>query len=138
MIGEWHNDWFDSQLIGDFFIIAVISFLLFMVVIFVKKDVSVLNFRMLKNIPFITGNIANMLLMGLLYGTIMVKIFYLRFSLCFYIADFEFAVYEKSQDRIKMSLKNTDMITLTSMPAKIRGVPGKTGNRILANVFFFV
>jgi len=66
------------------------------------------------------------------------KFFTFDLAFYFYIADFEFAVYEKSQDRIKMSLKNTDMITLTSMPAKIRGVPGKTGNRILANVFFFV
>ncbi|MBS3943739.1 MAG: hypothetical protein KGZ32_05730, partial [Dethiobacter sp.] len=56
---------------------------LFLAVTFVKKDGSVLDFRILKNISFLTGNIANMLLMGLLYGTIMVKIFYLQWLMGF-------------------------------------------------------
>jgi DHA2 family multidrug resistance protein len=78
-----HYDWFDSQLIAGFFIIAVSSLVLFLAVTFVKKDGSVLDFRILKNISFLTGNIANMLLMGLLYGTIMVKIFYLQWLMGF-------------------------------------------------------
>jgi len=78
-----HYDWFDSQLIVGFFIIAVISLLIFMVVTFVKKDKSVLDFRILKNVSFLTGNIANMLLMGLIYGSILLKIFYLQWLMGF-------------------------------------------------------
>jgi len=78
-----HYDWFDSQLIVGFFIVALVSIALFLTVVFVKKDDSVLDFRILKDVSFLTGNIANMLLIGLLYGTIMVKIFYLQWLMGF-------------------------------------------------------
>ena len=78
-----HLNWFESEFILGLFIVSVISLALYLAVTFATKDRSVLNFRLLKNIPFLTGNIANMLLMGLLMGAILVKVFYLEWLMGF-------------------------------------------------------
>jgi len=78
-----HYDWFNSDFIKGLFIVAGISIILYFVVAFAVKDKSVLDFSLFKNIPFMTGNLANILLMGLLYGALMVKIFYLQWLMGF-------------------------------------------------------
>jgi DHA2 family multidrug resistance protein len=78
-----HYDWFDSDFITGLFIVAVISIILYLVVTFVMKDKSVLDLSLLKDIPFLAGNLSNILLMGVLYGALMVKIFYLQWLMGF-------------------------------------------------------
>ncbi|HSV86390.1 MAG TPA: MFS transporter, partial [Levilinea sp.] len=78
-----HYNWFESELISGFFIIAVVSLTLYLVVTFATKDGSVLDLRILRNIPFFTGIIANILLVGSLYGALLVKIFYLQWLMGF-------------------------------------------------------
>jgi len=78
-----HLGWFDSPLISGLFIVAVVSLALYLVVTLVTKDGSVLDLRLLNNIEFLTGNFANILLMGSLYGALMVKIFYLQWLMGF-------------------------------------------------------
>jgi len=80
--GEQFN-WFNSNLIWTLFIAAVLSMFLYMIVVFMTKDSSVLELKLLKNIPFLTGNLANMLLNGSLYGALMIKIFYLQWLMGF-------------------------------------------------------
>jgi len=75
--------WFDSQIIWFLFILAVISFTFYVAVVFATKDESVLDLKLLKNIRFLAGNLANMLLMGSLYGALMIKIFYLQWLMGF-------------------------------------------------------
>jgi len=78
-----HLNWFESEFILGLFIAAVVSVTLYLLVTFATKDSSVLNLRLLKNIPFLMGNIANMSLMGLLMGAILVKVFYLEWLMGF-------------------------------------------------------
>lgn len=78
-----HYDWFDSDFITGLFIVAVISIILYLVVTFAMKDKSVLDLSLLKDISFLAGNLSNILLMGVLYGALMVKIFYLQWLMGF-------------------------------------------------------
>jgi len=78
-----HLNWFESEFVIGVFIVAVVSLVLYLVVTFAMKDVSVLDFRLLKNMSFLTGNIANMALMGLLMGAILLKVFYLEWLMGF-------------------------------------------------------
>jgi len=75
--GESHN-WFATDWILGLFIVAAISLLLFFVIIIIKKDNSVLDLRLLKDIHFLTGNFALVLIFGALFGALMVKIIYLQ------------------------------------------------------------
>lgn len=78
-----HYDWFNSNLILGFFIAAFVSLTLYFVVTFMMKDRSVLDFSLLKDLPFLTGNLANMLMMGCIYGVLMGKILYLQMLMGF-------------------------------------------------------
>lgn len=78
-----HYDWFASDSISVLFIVSVVSTLLFFVIVWTMKDRSVLDLKILKDIPFLTANIANMLLFGILYGILIIKILYLQWLMGF-------------------------------------------------------
>jgi len=73
-----HYDWFASDRILGLFIVAVISLLLFFINTIIKKDNSVLDLRLLRDIHFLTGNLAIMLIIGALFGALVVKMIYLQ------------------------------------------------------------
>jgi DHA2 family multidrug resistance protein len=56
---------------------------LYLVITFVTKGGNVLELKILKDIPFLTGNLANMFLMGSLYSALMLKILYLQWLMGF-------------------------------------------------------
>ncbi|HSV77310.1 MAG TPA: DHA2 family efflux MFS transporter permease subunit [Bacteroidales bacterium] len=78
-----HLSWFDSGIISALFITAVVSLALYLIITFATRDKSVLDMGLLKNVPFMAGNLANMVLMGALYGVLMIKVFYLQWILGF-------------------------------------------------------
>jgi len=73
-----HYNWFASDWILGLFIVAAISLLIFFVITIIKKDNSVLDLRLLRDIHFLTGNLAIMLIIGALYGALVVKMIYLQ------------------------------------------------------------
>jgi len=73
-----HYDWFDSQIILVLFIVAAVTLLAFLAITLMFKDDSVLELRLLKDIAFLTGNIANVLVTSVLFGAMMLKVLYLQ------------------------------------------------------------
>jgi len=78
-----HFQWFDSDLILALFVVAVASLIIYLVVLIATKDKTVLHLGLLKDFAFLMGNFANILLMGTLYGALMLKVFYLQWILGF-------------------------------------------------------
>ncbi len=78
-----HNNWFDSELILGLLMVVVVAFALYLAVTFIMKDGSVLDLSLLRDIPFSAGNLANMLLMGSIYGALVVKIIYFQLLMGF-------------------------------------------------------
>jgi len=73
-----HYDWFASRSILILFIVAAVALVVFLTVTIKFKDGSVLELKILKDITFLAGNIANVLLTSVLFSTLLLKILYLQ------------------------------------------------------------
>lgn len=73
-----HYDWFASGWMVALFTLAVLALAAFGVVIWVTRDRSILDLTLLRDLSFLTGNLANVLLLGAVYGALMLKVLYLQ------------------------------------------------------------
>jgi DHA2 family multidrug resistance protein len=78
-----HYDWLASPFIAGLLVVAAVTLALFLILTLTGNHRTVLDLRLLADRAFVTGNGANMLLFGALYGGLATKVIYLQMLMGF-------------------------------------------------------